>query len=191
MAIVSARSSGCVAGQHEDVVLGVEVVERGRERDAHRVAGAPLHALLDELDRHLGDELLLQRLGDALGAVADDDDDALERQLARARRRRAAPSAGRTAGAAPSACRSACACPRRRRARRRRAVGTDSCVLHRLAGLQTCRGRWLGGEGSNLDLGLQRTLCCRYTTPDSVRRTRRDGDRCGATARPGRARVGA
>ncbi len=24
----------------------------------------------------------------------------------------------------------------------------------------------LGGEGSNLDQGLQRTLCCRYTTPD-------------------------
>src|SRR5689334_435292 len=25
---------------------------------------------------------------------------------------------------------------------------------------------WLGGEGSNLDIGLQRTSCCRYTTPD-------------------------
>src|SRR5215207_11418541 len=24
----------------------------------------------------------------------------------------------------------------------------------------------LGGEASNLDLGLQRTPCCRYTTPD-------------------------
>ena len=24
----------------------------------------------------------------------------------------------------------------------------------------------LGGEVSNLDLGLQRTPCCRYTTPD-------------------------
>jgi hypothetical protein len=27
-------------------------------------------------------------------------------------------------------------------------------------------GRWLGGEVSNLDLGLQRTPCCLYTTPD-------------------------
>ena len=71
-----------VAGQHEDVVLGVEVVERARrERDAHRVAGAALHVLLDELDRHLGDELLLERLGDPLGAVTDDDHDPLERQL--------------------------------------------------------------------------------------------------------------
>jgi hypothetical protein len=26
----------------------------------------------------------------------------------------------------------------------------------------------LGGEVSNLDLGLQRTPCCRYTTPDLV-----------------------
>src|SRR5439155_17766006 len=25
---------------------------------------------------------------------------------------------------------------------------------------------WIGGEVSNLDLGLQRTPCCRYTTPD-------------------------
>ena len=69
-----------VAGQHEDVVLGVEIVE-DRQRDAHRVAGAALHALLDELDRHLGDELVVQRLRDALGRVADDDDDAFERQL--------------------------------------------------------------------------------------------------------------
>ena len=28
----------------------------------------------------------------------------------------------------------------------------------------------LGGEGSNLDSRLQRTLCCRYTTPDPERR---------------------
>ena len=80
--MVSALQQRVVAGQHEDVVFGVEVVERARrERHAHRVAGAALHALLDELDRNLGDELLLQRLGDALGAVADDDHDALERQL--------------------------------------------------------------------------------------------------------------
>ena len=28
----------------------------------------------------------------------------------------------------------------------------------------------LGGEVSNLDLGLQRTPCCRYTTPESPSR---------------------
>ena len=71
-----------VAGQHEDVVFGVEIVERARrERDAHRVAGAALHVLLDELDRHLGDELLLERLDDPLGAVTDHDHDPLEREL--------------------------------------------------------------------------------------------------------------
>ena len=102
-----------VAGEHEDVVFGVEIVERARrERDAHRVAGAALHALLDELDRHLGHELLLERLDDAFGAVADDDHDPFEHtQLGRARRRRAAPSAGRTARATPSAYPSACARP--------------------------------------------------------------------------------
>ena len=31
----------------------------------------------------------------------------------------------------------------------------------------------LGGEGSNLDSRLQRTLCCRYTTPEPERRYRR------------------
>jgi hypothetical protein len=70
-----------VAGQHENVVFGVEVFERaGGERDAHRITGAALHALLDELDRHFGRELFLERLRDALGAVPDDHDDALERQ---------------------------------------------------------------------------------------------------------------
>ena len=32
----------------------------------------------------------------------------------------------------------------------------------------------LGGEVSNLDLGLQRTPCCRYTTPDRLDRPYRD-----------------
>ena len=68
-----------VAGEHEDVVFGVEIVERARrERDGYRVAGAALHALLDELHRHLGHELLLQRLDDPLGAVTDDDHDPFE-----------------------------------------------------------------------------------------------------------------
>ena len=48
-------------------------------------------------------------------------------------------------------------------------------VLHALCGrpmLLKCSSTlsigWgqLGGEVSNLDLGLQRTPCCRYTTPD-------------------------
>src|SRR5207249_520353 len=44
----------------------------------------------------------------------------------------------------------------------------------------------LGGEGSNLDSGLQRTLCCRYTTPDSSTNLPTNGDtheRCARTAR--------
>ena len=40
-----------------------------------------------------------------------------------------------------------------------------------LFGLVSCGpgGDLLGGEVSNLDLGLQRTPCCRYTTPDLTR----------------------
>ncbi len=30
-----------------------------------------------------------------------------------------------------------------------------------------CVRTLLGGEGSNLDFGLQRTACCPYTTPES------------------------
>src|SRR5262245_5215673 len=37
--------------------------------------------------------------------------------------------------------------------------------LYRSAGTPTARW-WLGGEVSNLRLRLQRTPCCRYTTPD-------------------------
>jgi hypothetical protein len=33
------------------------------------------------------------------------------------------------------------------------------------------RSNGLGGEVSNLDLGLQRTPCCRYTTPEGLRST--------------------
>src|SRR5690242_17694625 len=33
----------------------------------------------------------------------------------------------------------------------------------------------LGGEVSNLDLGLQRTPCCRYTTPDTPPHANRGG----------------
>ena len=45
-----------------------------------------------------------------------------------------------------------------------RSVLTHLC-LYRSAWASTARW-WLGGEGSNLDIGLQRTSCCRYTTPD-------------------------
>ena len=144
-----------VARQHEDVVVGVEIVEH-REGDAHGVAGAALDPLLHELDRHLGDELLLQRLGDVFGGVADDDDDPFERKLGQGvddvEHHRTAAQRVQHLGRAASAS----ACPRPRRARRRRAGGTDSCSPP-----------LLGGEGSNLDSGLQRTLCCRYTTPES------------------------
>ena len=65
-----------VAGQHDDVaVLGVEaevVVGQAGEPDGHRVAGAALLALLDELERHRA-RVLLQGLDHHLGAVPDDD----------------------------------------------------------------------------------------------------------------------
>ena len=134
--------------------------------DAGGVAGAALHALLDELDRDVGRELLLQRLGDALGAVADDDHDPLERQRAERVDARAAASAARTAGAAPWASPSACGCPRPPRARPPPAVGSGSCAALLASPVLAGPGARLGGEVSNLDLGLQRTPCCRYTTPE-------------------------
>ena len=69
-----------VTGHDEQVVLGVEIEHTGGERDAGGIAGAALDALLDELDRELGRELLLQRLRHALGSVAHDDDDPLQRE---------------------------------------------------------------------------------------------------------------
>ena len=71
---------GDVGAKHDHVVVVDGVGERG-ECDARGVAGAARDALLDELHRDVGDELVLQRLGDGLGLVADDHDDALERQL--------------------------------------------------------------------------------------------------------------
>ena len=71
---------GDVAGDDDQVVLEVGVVGEGGEGDADRVAGAALDGLLDELDRHVADELLLERLGDVLGGVADDDHDPLQRE---------------------------------------------------------------------------------------------------------------
>ena len=71
-----------VARHDDHVALVVGVVGERGERHARGVAGAPLHVLLDEHDRHVGGDLLLQRLGDPLGAVADDDHDPLERQRA-------------------------------------------------------------------------------------------------------------
>ena len=70
-----------VAVDHEQVVFAVDVEGADGERHAHRVAGAALHALLDELDGQIGDELLLHRLGDFLGAAPDHHDDALDREL--------------------------------------------------------------------------------------------------------------
>ena len=157
IAIVSARTQRVVAGQHEDVVFGVEIVERRVERDAHRVAGAALHALLDELDRHLGDELLLERLGDPLGAVADDDHDPLERQLgqrvddvqhhrAPAQRvqhlRRAGAHARALAGGEHDGGEGSVLAHARAIGSRPRSLVSDSWLA---------RSRWLGGEGSNLD----------------------------------------
>ena len=68
-----------VAGQHEDVVFGVEVLEGARgEGDADGIAGAALDALFDELDRHFGDKLILERLDHPLCAVTDHDHDAFQ-----------------------------------------------------------------------------------------------------------------
>ena len=157
-----------VAGQHEDVVFGVEIVERARrERDAHRVAGAALHVLLDELDRHLGHELLLERLVDPVGAVADDDHDPFEHaqlgervdhvehhrpaaQLVQHLRRAGTEARALTGGEHDGG---------------ERTVRTHE--LHRHGSMAAFRsGGWLGGKVSNLLSGLQRPLCCRYTTPD-------------------------
>ncbi len=43
---------------------------------------------------------------------------------------------------------------------------TSRLVLARWFLVASGPGEGLGGEVSNLDLGLQRTPCCRYTTPD-------------------------
>ena len=151
-----------VAGKNEDVVLGVEVVEDG-ERHAHRVARAALHPLLDELHRHLGDELVVQRLRHPFRRVPDDHDDPLERQfgervddvqhhrptterMQHLRRPRPHPRA-------LPGCEDYCA--------------QGSVLPHRCCLIRAPSALGLGGEGSNLDSGLQRTLCCRYTTPET------------------------
>jgi hypothetical protein len=62
-----------VTRQHEHVgVVEVDLVigERG-EPDADRIAGAALHVLLHEVEQQVG-VLLLELLGDALGAVTHD-----------------------------------------------------------------------------------------------------------------------
>jgi hypothetical protein len=69
-----------VAGHQKNVVFVEELIREGGERDARRVTRAALHALLDELDGHRDRELIVQRLGDALGAVTDDHHDLGERQ---------------------------------------------------------------------------------------------------------------
>ena len=47
--------------------------------------------------------------------------------------------------------------------------GTQRSVLaHRHVSTRFCLASRLGGEVSNLDLGLQRTSCCLYTTPESL-----------------------
>ena len=176
-----------VGEDDEDVVLTVEVVGEGGEAHGDGVAGAALHRLLDEFDRHVGEELLLDRLGDVFGAVPDDDDDAIERERgegvehvqdhgAAAQRvqhlGRARPHARALAGRGHDG-----------------SEWTSTLTGHlalasslasgfaRVAGLtvasvplvRRARWRWLGGEVSNLDLGLQRTPCCRYTTPERRR----------------------
>jgi hypothetical protein len=159
-----------VAGEHEDVVLRIEIIEDARgERDAHRIAGAALHALLDELHRYLGDELFLERADDTLGAVADDDHDPFEpRELGErvddVEHHRAPAQLVQDLRCSGS---DACAFAGGKHDGGERAVGHRWLSASRSA--SGC-GRWLGGKVSNLLLGLQRPLCCRYTTPDCRQR---------------------
>ena len=109
-----------VAGQDHDVaVVGVGVAEvLGEAGQAHGdgVAGAPLDPLLDELE---GDRarLLLERLDDPVGPVADHDDGPVGPGSRRRRRGRTGRAAARTAGAGAWDGPSASGCPARRRGR--------------------------------------------------------------------------
>ena len=158
---------GSVARHDDDVAVGVGVVGEGGEGDAGGIAGPPLDPLLDELDRQLGRDLLVEGLRHPFGAVAHHDDDPLERQRdervdhveqhrSAAQRVEDLRGGGTHAGALAR-------CEHHR--------GQWSISTHREP-LRTSRpsriggSRQLGGEVSNLDLGLQRTPCCRYTTPD-------------------------
>ena len=71
-----------VAGEHHHGAVVVDVVVgEGGEADAHGVARAPLHALLDEVDVQVTEALLLHLLGHPLGAVADHDHGAVDGQV--------------------------------------------------------------------------------------------------------------
>ena len=97
--------------------------------DRGRIAGPPLHDLLDELDLEPVRCLGGQRLGDPLGAVADDDDDPVEVELGQRVEDVRAPSGARTAGAGAWGAPSASASPRRRPGRWRGAVLSRSCPI--------------------------------------------------------------
>ena len=176
-----------VGEEHEQVVVGVEVVGERGERDADCVAGAALHVLLDELDGHVdraarAGEALLHRLRDVLGAVPDDDDDAVERQRAEGvehpeEHRATAQLVEHLRGRGPHARALACREHDRGHGATTLTASSGHPPSRPLARAQVTCGRcarppaltgaeWLGGEVSNLDLGLQRTPCCRYTTPD-------------------------
>ena len=125
-----------VARHDDHVALVVGVVGEGGERHARGVAGAPLHVLLDEHDRHVGGDLLLQRLRHPLGAVADDDHDPLERQRAQrvddVEHHRAPTQRVEDLRGAPSAC----GCPRPPPSRRPPGVGTHHSPSRPLSGLR-------------------------------------------------------
>ena len=118
-------------------------------------------ALLDELDRDVAGELLLQRLGDVLGGVTDHHDDALQRQplerVEHVEEHRAA--AERVQHLRRGRAHAGALARRQHHCAHRSDLRCHS--VHRSPSLGV-----LGGEVSNLDLGLQRTPCCRYTTPD-------------------------
>ncbi len=165
----AARSSPRARAVRRRATRGCRPRRRDRrrrvERDAHRVAGAALHALLHELDRHLGDELVVQSLRHPLGRVARPRRRSVRAAARRARRRRAAPSDDRRADAAPSACSERIRVPSP--AARTTALRGRYCFMRAPCHVLLTCAHGLGGEGSNLDSGLQRTLCCRYTTPET------------------------
>ena len=69
----------CVAGKHDDRRVVIEVIAgNGGHTDHCRVAGAALHALLDERDVRPRRRLLLHLLGHPLCAMPDDHDGAVD-----------------------------------------------------------------------------------------------------------------
>ena len=141
-----------VAGQHEDVVFGVEIVEA---RVSATLTASPVPRCTRCSTNSTGTSVTscsCSVFGDPLGAVPDDDDDALERQLGERvddvqHHRPAAQLVQHLRRPRPHP---------RALAGGEHDCGERSVLAHDFSigsahGLVHLRGRWLGGEGSNLD----------------------------------------